>query len=423
MHVSSAWSRTILGLIVIIAGLQVLHLIMLSRLEGHQQQEVEIVNNVQSYQAEFEERPVITVESEFSDLLRMLQRGGVLDTSGQYRVVPALAAANGHATALDLTLVTQCSVQHLSKVARLAERWQGPLSVAVFAEEQDLGRVLWGIARLRVCLPAIRQHVAFHLVSPLGAAVHRAPILPPGADAGCHPDDTDHQQDKNYARSRVPYPVNLARNVARRAVQTEFVFVVDVDMLPSAKLREMFLAFAAHAKLFDKSQRDDKTVYVVPAFEAKEGTEAPSTKNQLLQMAKEGFIRPFYFELCWKCQMHTDYEAWQKESTKQHHLAPFFEVLWKDPWEPFFISRNSAPLYDERFKQYGFNRISQVCELHVAGFKFSVLDNAFLVHDGFKTAATFHNTKETEQELNRILFRQFKSELKDRYPESSRRCY
>ncbi|XP_065336010.1 beta-1,4-glucuronyltransferase 1-like [Cloeon dipterum] len=423
MHASSAWSRTILGLIVIIAGLQVLHLIMLSRLEGHQQQEVEIVNNVQSYQAEFEERPVITVESEFSDLLRMLQRGGVLDTSGQYRVVPALAAANGHATALDLTLVTQCSVQHLSKVARLAERWQGPLSVAVFAEEQDLGRVLWGIARLRVCRPAIRQHVAFHLVSPLGAAVHRTPILPPGADAGCHPDDTDHRQDKNYARSRVPYPVNLARNVARRAVQTEFVFVVDVDMLPSAKLREMFLAFAAQAKLFDKSQRDDKTVYVVPAFEAKEGTEAPSTKKQLLQMAKEGFIRPFYFELCWKCQMHTDYEAWQKESTNQQHLAPFFEVLWKDPWEPFFISRNSAPLYDERFKQYGFNRISQVCELHVAGFKFSVLDNAFLVHDGFKTAATFHNTKETEQELNRVLFRQFKSELKDRYPESSRRCY
>jgi N-acetyllactosaminide beta-1,3-N-acetylglucosaminyltransferase len=58
-------------------------------------------------------------------------------------------------------------------------------------------------------------------------------------------------------------------------------------------------------------------------------------------------------------QVHTDYEAWQRE-TPGPGLAPLFEVLWKDPWEPFYITRNSAPMYDERFKQYGFNRISQV---------------------------------------------------------------
>lgn len=30
---------------------------------------------------------------------------------------------------------------------------------------------------------------------------------------------------------------------------------------------------------------------------------------------------------------------------------------------------------------YGFDRIQQICELHAAGYKFSVLNNAFLVHD------------------------------------------
>jgi N-acetyllactosaminide beta-1,3-N-acetylglucosaminyltransferase len=41
-------------------------------------------------------------------------------------------------------------------------------------------------------------------------------------------------------------------------------------------------------------------------------------------------------------------------------MAPLFDVLWKDPWEPFYIASNNIPFYDERFKQYGFNRISQV---------------------------------------------------------------
>lgn len=70
-------------------------------------------------------------------------------------------------------------------------------------------------------------------------------------------------------------------------------------------------------------------------------------------------VRPFYFEMCWKCQKHTDYETWQREP-QAPRLAVLFEVLWRDPWEPFYISRNSVPLYDERFRQYGFNRISQV---------------------------------------------------------------
>lgn len=65
----------------------------------------------------------------------------------------------------------------------------------------------------------------------------------------------------------------------------------------------------------------------------------------------------------------------------------------------------------------------QVCELHVAGYRFVVLDSAFVVHEGFKTSSGFHRSKDMEQEKNRVLFRQFKGELKEKYPESSRRCY
>ena len=66
--------------------------------------------------------------------------------------------------------------------------------------------------------------------------------------------------------------------------------------------------------------------------------------------------------------------------------------------------------------------IFQVCELHVSGFKFAVLNNGFVVHKGFKTANNFHSNKDEEQEKNRQLFREFKEGLKSRYPDSKLQC-
>lgn len=64
----------------------------------------------------------------------------------------------------------------------------------------------------------------------------------------------------------------------------------------------------------------------------------------------------------------------------------------------------------------------QACELHVAGFDFEVLNEGFLVHKGFKEALKFHPQKEAENQHNKILYRQFKQELKTKYLNSPRRC-
>ena len=64
----------------------------------------------------------------------------------------------------------------------------------------------------------------------------------------------------------------------------------------------------------------------------------------------------------------------------------------------------------------------QACELHMAGFRFAVLDGAFVVHRGFKEAGGFHGAKEAELTHNRQLYRRFRAELRQRYPNSPRRC-
>lgn len=45
------------------------------------------------------------------------------------------------------------------------------------------------------------------------------------------------------------------------------------------------------------------------------------------------------------------------------------------------------------------------------------------MHRGLKTPNSFHKDKEVDQDRNRVLFRQFKVELKEKYPDSSRKCY
>ncbi|XP_078392563.1 beta-1,4-glucuronyltransferase 1 [Cetorhinus maximus] len=166
----------------------------------------------------------------------------------------------------------------------------------------------------------------------------------------------------------------------------------------------------------------DRTLFVLPALEIRHSRRLPWDKAELQRLYQVAEVRPFYSELCPRCQAPTNYSRWINLPAGGPGLRVAYTQRWTDPWEPFYIARATVPPYDQRFEQYGFNRISQACELHVAGYTFAVLDNAFLIHKGFKLASEFHPQKDEENRRNRILFRQFKQELKLKYPDSPRRC-
>ena len=119
--------------------------------------------------------------------------------------------------------------------------------------------------------------------------------------------------------------------------------------------------------------------------------------------------------------MPEDFAKWSKIKPG-HDLDVAFTAKWDKSWEPFYIARREVPLFDERFKQYGFDRIQQICELYVAGYKFSVLDNAFLAHDGWKIPKQFYAKKESDTAQNWVLFNyHFKDEMQRKY-QTSRTC-
>ncbi|EEC01261.1 N-acetyllactosaminide beta-1,3-N-acetylglucosaminyltransferase, putative [Ixodes scapularis] len=297
------WRSVIVLLVLVIAVLQVIHITLLSRLEARK-------SRAGGSGGASESLAQRDADEDRSQMQAVIRRSSVLDSGGEFHIVNFLARA-------DSLLVYPLN----------SRGPQPPDQEPTVAGDQ------------------VPKAAAGHMFSS------------PSCDA--LPDQLRSLRfPENYALG-VSYPVNLLRNVARRNSQTEFVLVLDVDLLPNDGLHESFVDFARENRLFVESHRDDKTVYVAPAFEVRDGVPSPRDKASLLQRVEAMDARPFYLELCWKCQKHTDYEAWQREPPGQR-LAVLFEVLWRDPWEPFYFGRNSAPLYDERFRQYGFNRISQV---------------------------------------------------------------
>ena len=297
-----------------------------------------------------------------------METNGAKSSNAKHRT-KAQSAASGSNVKSGVTIVSQCSVNHLAHLASLSERWKGPISVAVFAPDaQSVDTAVDYLLHLYHCAPSVRENVSVHLVYPLVVTIKDIPESRQvdhqsmQCNTLANPVSQKLAQSRNYAfSSNAQYPNNLLRNVAISNAQTEYTFVVDIDMLPSSNLHRDFTVFIdRHYRSTQNKILEKDAAFVIPAFELQNGISVPEDKS-LLQLWKQREVRPFYYEMCWRCQKPTDYDAWRNLShSSASALSIGYEVEWKDPWEPFYIGTRSMPRYDERFKQYGFNRISQV---------------------------------------------------------------
>eukprot|EP00117_Sycon_ciliatum_P019366 scpid60272/ scgid17575/ N-acetyllactosaminide beta-1,3-N-acetylglucosaminyltransferase; I-beta-1,3-N-acetylglucosaminyltransferase; Poly-N-acetyllactosamine extension enzyme; UDP-GlcNAc:betaGal beta-1,3-N-acetylglucosaminyltransferase 1 len=414
------FKSVVLALFVLLGVMQISHFSMLQQLtQLHAEEEDDIQRHA---------------EESFKTLQSFIQ-SLPLDTTGTYRVESNIVMATNSTTQDDVTLVTQCTPSHLHHLVDIAERWNGPISVAVFVQGREMGTMRRLMHQLQHCPSALGLATSVHLVyvdeqlkhlsaDYAGDKDEFALGLKSGGNADCVNAivKLSTVKKQNYAL-KVPYPNNLLRNVARDNSLSKFIFVVDIDMVPSVGLRLDFLQYGQRMELFRTHKNHDKDVFVVPVFEARTSLASlPQHKTELIGRVKEQSVRPFYVTRCDKCHRHTDYKRWMGLSEKPSGMAPAYEVEWRDAWEPFYIGRRTVPRYDERFKQYGFNRISNVCQLYMAGYTFHVMDTPFLIHKGFKEKGEFHAEKDVENSINRDLYAAFRRELQMRYQDTNRQC-
>ncbi|CAH1996471.1 unnamed protein product [Acanthoscelides obtectus] len=316
-------------------------------------------------------------------------------------------------------LASQSSVEKLPSIIEVSSHWNGPISLATFAAyEDELNALLMYILYLRKCDLGIRHKIAFHLAlarerrpKSFSIDLDRLETLDCGKPLEVLKDlIKDINKGPNKWRSKLPYPQNHLRNLARKNCQTKYIFLTDVDIIPSKEMAESLDVF------LEKVDCKGQCAYVVPTYEVDERVVFPANKTELVRLANKGLARPFHHKVFIYNQYATNFTRWQNqvnEDSAVHvsHPVTNFEFLY----EPFYIATDTVPPHDERFIGYGYTRNSQVYEMFVAGYEFLVLSPIFTCHWGLQVKRTRPPWREHQNNLNRKHFDGFKREIFAKY--------
>ncbi|XP_020292779.1 beta-1,4-glucuronyltransferase 1-like isoform X2 [Pseudomyrmex gracilis] len=295
-----------------------------------------------------------------------------------YRVLPFVLRGAADATTNRLpqvTLSTHATADQVYKIVELAKRWEGPLSLAVFAPGLDAGLAVTQLDRACRCEFAMFK-VSVHLVFPVG----QPPVLDTiGRTQGdCAAVDVQWRQAETERQKKsMTYPINVARNVARTAANTSRVLVSDIELLPSAQLASSFMEMV--------HERPPKVglVFVVPVFEIESSESPPTTKSELLAACRAGLAVYFHRFLCPHCQRFPGLNRWMSRPDPGR-VRPLIITRREYPyhrWEPVFIGTREDPLYTEEMSWEGKqDKMAQMFEICLLNYRLVVLDGAFFVH-------------------------------------------
>lgn len=194
-------------------------------------------------------------------------------------------------------LATQSSIERLSSLVQVTSNWHGPISAALFAAGDDeLNLLLSYILYLRRCFSQVRERVTFHIALPKDRLPKRIEVEGWNlANMNClRPESTlDELLRKRSGsttkwRIKHPYPQNHLRNLARKNCQSRYVFLTDVDIIPSELLAENLNDF------FRDVRCKKLCAYVIPTYEIDNRVRFPPNKTELVRLANKGLARPFH---------------------------------------------------------------------------------------------------------------------------------
>ncbi|CAL4062930.1 unnamed protein product [Meganyctiphanes norvegica] len=239
------------------------------------------------------------------------------------------AASDGY----DITLVATLSMDRLQMVEQLLTHWEGPVSLSLYMSDAEAQQFLFYTQSSEII--NTRKNVAYHIV----------------------------YKEGNF------YPVNFLRNVGIHHISTPYVFLTDIDFVPM-----MGLYSYMRKTLTNVHSDDSKKAWIVPAFETQRyKLSSPRSKAELLNMLDMGELFTFRYHEWTKGHAPTNFGKWRTATTP-------YKVQWEQDFEPYILVRKDIPEYDTRFVGFGWNKVSHTMELHVMGYEFVVLPNAFIVH-------------------------------------------
>ncbi|KXJ83970.1 hypothetical protein RP20_CCG025124 [Aedes albopictus] len=319
-----------------------------------------------------------------------------------------------------ITYTTHGDYRFLDNVIPLLERWQGPLSLAVYAPGEEFGIAVESLRYLIYCdrqSYLMDEHASVHLYfdfermppKPIDfyKDLLRTPLDCPSENASTYLPSLENPSNHTY-------PVNVGRNIARDAARTHFVLPSDIELYPNPGFIEMFLKMMAQPVY--RYTLKTPSVYVLPVFEVADSSPVPEDKIELLRMLKTGDAIMFHEKICALCHTVPNYDEWLaivKADRTMDILVTAKREGRFDLWEPIYVGTKREPQYQERLNWEGkFDKMTQGYIMCVLGYNFHVLDNGFLVHKpGFKNvteAARPDQEKVQRKFVEEVIFEELK---------------
>lgn len=373
------------------------------------------------------------------DWFRRLPRFHIPPTTypeADYRVLPfAFKATIGgiystQAKVSELvSIATQCSVDYVHEMVYMARRWKSRISIGIFALESVklTHHIIW---RLRDCVPEVAKLVDFHIVfvdGPdvfsdfrAGDSVAYAKLTEGSNVFAKYTCDQIIQKGLGNeipvlnmfgGNKKPPYPLGFMRNVARLYLRTPHQISLDTDIIPSPDLAFVYERAMNTYKEKNPDVDMGTVMFVPPAFEIDKSFNIPETKQVVKQLWDRREIMMFLWHGWGPGHQPTNYEEWfQLQKTDD-----YYSVDYQFYYEPFYLSKNATtPMYDNRFIQYGYDRMQNLRNLFEYDFRINVLRHGFVIHRGIKRSNMYHATKDEENHRNHIVYQMWEDEISAR---------
>lgn len=245
----------------------------------------------------------------------------------------------------EVCVVTQMAFNKRERLVKLATAWGGVMSVAVFLSLDEVEALVRFVRNNHMALSYTYIHVVIH-------------------------------EEFDF------YPINIMRNVATNAAETDFIFTVDLDFMPSLAAHNVIRSYISHP-FWGNQIRNTRIAMIIPAFEYTVTGLSDSDMFGSLPLTKAEVVRskdaiPFHIKWFFKGHKPTDFKRWYKTDEP-------YEVRYEEGFEPYVVmcsrGHSLVPQYWEGFKGYKLNKLSWIRELDRAGWSFYVLPGeAFLTH-------------------------------------------
>ncbi|KAM7352187.1 beta-1,4-glucuronyltransferase 1-like isoform 2-T2 [Cochliomyia hominivorax] len=291
-----------------------------------------------------------------------------------------------------ITYTTNGDYTFMDNLPRVVERWLAPVSFALYAPGDDYNATMDSIQYVRNCLPEsplIRDYVTFHIYFPrkhlspfIATTEEKALEWPYNCNDISAPYVNVNRSEMYKTLKNLTYPINVGRNIARKSANTYFIFACDIELYPNKNFVNKFLEMAAkNPHEFVKSKKPK--VFALPVFEVATNASIPDTKEQLVKMLNDSTAVPFHMYVCPNCHLIPKQKSWLKANDSED--LEIFTMGKRQgsfgSWEPFYISDNKEPMFDERVTWEGqSNKRVQNYAMCLLDYEYHVLHPAFLIH-------------------------------------------